>query len=371
MKLIGIAILLSLTSIAMLACPETSANGRLRDLSEMATERAAHTATLLNDGSVLIVGGFRTGGTSLHDAEIFSPRDGRFTATGQLSTPRSGHTATILPDGKVLIAGGFDRKYLDSTEIFDPKTGHFTPGERLTIPRSEHTATRLSDGRILLIGGVGTGWTFLSDAEIYDPRNGKFSPTGKISVPRESHTATLLKDGNVLITGGHKDRRTAMTVYSTTEIFEVRSGTFQPSASLTIRRHKHDAVRLADGRVLIAGGSDESDARLGGAYRSLEIFDPALGSSRKVGDMRSTRYKLNGTAIVLKTGKILIAGGSESAEIFDPVTQNIFAVEGSYGSARLFSTATLLNDGRVLIAGGYDSSTRVGRGAWIYEPEVR
>ncbi|MEQ1604335.1 MAG: kelch repeat-containing protein [Pyrinomonadaceae bacterium] len=366
MKFLASSLFLSiLIAASTLGCPSTSPTGRIRSLSDMVTGRAAHTATLLTDGRVLIVGGFRNGGTSLREAEIFAADTGTFSPTGSLSTPRSGHTATMLPDGKILIAGGFDGTYLDSSEIFDPKTGKFTPGGRLTLPRSEHTATKLADGRILLSGGVGTGWTFLSDAEIYDPRTGRFTPTGRMSVPRESHTATKLAGGNVLITGGHKDRRSAITIYASTEIYDVTRGVFLPGPDLTIKRHKHDAVILADGRVLISGGSDERDGRA--PYNSLEIVDPASGRTRRVGETASARYKLNGAVVRLPSGKILIAGGSDTSEIFDPVTEKVTPVEGSFGSARLFATATLLKDGRVLIAGGYDRSTKVGQGAWIYE----
>ncbi len=356
--------------VAIAFCQATfetrAAGGRIKEIAGMAVGRAAHTSTLLEDGRVLIVGGFRTGGGSLGQVEIFTPRSGVFETIGSLSVARAGHTATVLPDGKVLIAGGFDGKYLDSSEIFDPKTGRFSPGTRLTVPRSEHTATKLSDGRILLAGGVGTGWTFLSEAEIYDPRTGRFSATGKMSTPRESHTATLLPNGKVLITGGHKDRRTAMTIFATTETYDPSTNTFKPAADLTIKRHKHDAILLKDGRVLISGGSDERDSQ--GAYNSLEIFDASSERSIKVAETAKSRYKLNGAVVRLPSGMVLIAGGSDSAELFNPTTLKVSSVDGTFGSKRLFATATLLKDGRVLIAGGYDEMTRVGQGAWIFEP---
>ena len=118
--------------------------------------------------------------------------------------------------------------------------------------------------------------------------------------------------------------------------------------------------------MLISGGSDERDSL--GAYNSLEIFDTASGQSIKAAELGKTRYKLNGAVVRLPSGKVLIAGGSDSAEIFDPATMEVSSVNGSFGSKRLFATATLLNDGRVLIAGGYDEMTRVGQGAWIFEP---
>jgi WD40 repeat protein len=338
----------------------------IRKIDNLTTARAAHAATLLSDGRVLITGGFRTGGGSLSSAEIFAPATDTLKVIADLATPRAGHTASRLPDGRVLIAGGYNGDYLQTTEIFDPATGRFSEGPNMTIARSEHTATTLTDGRILIVGGVGTGWTFLADAEIFDPASGSFTAVSKMSTPRESHTATLLKDGRVLITGGHKDRRSAMTIYSSTEIFSPTSGTFETTGNMTIKRHKHAAVRLQDGSVLIVGGSDERDSR--GAYSSLEIFDPRRGEFKVAGEMRRSRYKLNGAITLLPDGKVLIAGGSDGAEIFDPASGKTIDTTGDFGSYRLFSTATTLGDGRVLIVGGYDQMTQVSSGAWIFEP---
>jgi hypothetical protein len=282
-----------------------------------------------------------------------------------MSTRRSGHTATRLPDGKVLIAGGYNGDYLATTEIYDPSANRFSNAGRMTIPRSGHVATLLNDGRVLLAGGVGTGWTFLSTAEIFDPRTGVFTATGSMSVARESHTATLLPDGRVLVTGGHTGRRAAITIYTSCEIFDPKTGTFASAGNMTVKRHKHEAVALRDGRVLIVGGSDERDGD--GAYTSAEIYDPRLGSfSAVANNMTTARYKLQGTAILLKDGMVLIAGGADRAEVFDPVTNKFLPVAGDMGTKRLFATATLLNNGAVLIAGGYSDGNTVSENAWLY-----
>ncbi|CAN5456272.1 kelch repeat-containing protein [soil metagenome] len=333
-------------------------------VSEMKISRAAHTATLLNDSRVLIVGGFSGEQVSLASVEIFDPRTDEFSSIGNMKFARAGHTATLLPDGKVLIAGGYNGNYLDSAEIFDPKTNDFTLIGKLTMPRSEHIAVLLNNGKVLLAGGVGTGWTFLDSAEIFDPQTDNFSATRKMTTARESHTATLLKDGRVLITGGHQGRRAAMTVYSSTEIFDPSKNEFTKGANLTVKRHKHDAVLLNDGKVLVVGGSDERDSR--GAYTTAEIFNPSEKRFTKTADMNLSRYKLNGTTILLKNGKILIAGGANQAEIFNP-SKNTFALtSGNFDSSRLFSTATLLQNGKVLIVGGYNQKNDVSKQAWIY-----
>lgn len=338
--------------------------GDIQAVKEMGNSRAAHSATLLNDGRVLIVGGMGPNETRLDSAEIFNGSTMTFTPTGKLGTARASHTATPLPDGKVLIAGGYNGSYLQSSEIYDPKTGRFDLGPMLTVPRSDHTATALSDGSVLLAGGVSTGWSFLAEAEVFDPKTGKFTAVGKMASPRESHTATLLQNGKVLITGGHRDRREAITIFSSTELYDPVRSVFEPGPEMTIRRHKHDAVILNDGRVLITGGSDERDAR--GAYISVEIFDPRMNRFRKVGDLNNPRYKLNGAVVVLSGGRVLVAGGSNRAEVFDSIKGISTPINGSFGTKRLFSTATRLKTGDVLITGGYDENLRIGQQAWIY-----
>lgn len=340
--------------------PET---GSVNSVRRMTTERAAHTATLLPNGKVLVAGGF-AGGERLASAEVFDPGTNTFASAGNMNASRAGHTATLLPNGKILIAGGYNGSYLASAELYDPAAHTFMPTGIMVTARSGHVATLLNNGKVLLAGGIGTGWTFLSDAELYDPATNTFIATGGMTTARESHTATLLKDGQVLITGGHKGRRPAITIYSSAEIYNPASGTFSSTGNLTVRRHKHDATLLADGRVLIIGGSDERDGR--GAYRNAEVFNPTTGTSTAVGAMNEARYKLQGTAVLLNNGKVLIAGGANRAEVFDPATNTFSFAAGSLGTMRLFATATLLKNGQVLITGGYDDSQAVSANAWIY-----
>ncbi|HXI13737.1 MAG TPA: kelch repeat-containing protein [Thermoanaerobaculia bacterium] len=344
---------------------KAGSGGVVRAIRDMTTKRAAHTATLLNDGTVLIAGGFAGNSGGLSSAEVFDPKTNSFTSVKSMSAARSGHTATSLPGGRVLIAGGYNGDYLDSAELYDPASGRSTSAGMMITGRSGHVATLLDNGKVLLAGGVGKGWTFLSDAEIYDPATNTFTATGAMSTERESHTATLLKDGTVLITGGHKGRRSAITIYTSAEIYSPARGTFTATSNLTVKRHKHDATLLADGRVLIVGGSDERDGD--GAYRNVEMFNPAGGTFTAVrSSMKASRYKLQGTAILLESGKVLIAGGADRAEVFDPANSSFSFADGDMGTRRLFSTATLLKNGRVLITGGCHDGNSVSANAWMY-----
>ena len=340
-------------------------DGMVSAIADMTARRSVHTATLLRDGKVLIAGGYIGGDGNIASAEIYDPAAKSFAAVGNMSAARSSQTATLLPNGKVLIAGGFNGDYLDTTEIYDPATKRFSPGGRLTTPRSGHVAAVLDDGKILIAGGVGTGWTFLKSAEIYDPAVNTFTAVADMAVPRESHTATLLEDGRVLIAGGHSGRRSQIVIYTNAEIFDPRTKRFSAAGDLTIKRHKHEAIRLGDGRVLILGGSDERDGD--GAYNNAEVYNPADGKFTAVkNSMNTARYKLQGTAVLLRNGKVLIAGGASRAEVFDPATNSFTYAGGDLGTTRLFATATLLQNGTVLITGGYRDGRNVSSGAWMY-----
>jgi hypothetical protein len=305
----------------------------------------------------------REGGDALSEYEVFDATTNRVVASGELDESRSGHSATLLSNGRVLILGGYNGSYLKSAVIFDPRTLRFASVGSMNVGRSGHTATLLPDGTVLITGGVGDGWSFLASAEVYDPRTGKFTPVKSMSVERESHTATLLRDGRVLITGGHRDRRENIVVYASTEIYDPGARQFSAGPMLTQPRHKHDAVALADGRVLVLGGSDPRDRT---RFTSAEVYDPAANRSSAVSRMRIARYKLRDTALRLRDGRILIAGSGRFAELFDPRTNAFTPVAGDIGQDYSFASAVLLDDGRALVLGGYDNSMRNSDGIWRF-----
>lgn len=358
--------------ISLLACSsagsvhnDAAADGAITVAASMSVARSGHTATLLPSGDVLIAGGMNGNDSYFADCEVYSPVTNRFIAAPNMSAKRIGHTATLLANGKVLVAGGYNGDYLTSAEIYDPATRKFTPTGQLTGPRSEHMAVLLNNGKVLLAGGVGKDYSFLASAEIYDPATGRFTPTGNLTTPREGHTATLLKNGKVLITGGHKDRREAMTVYASAEVYDTARGVFTATGNLTIPRHKHAAALLPDGNVLIVGGSDKRDYQ--GKYDSAELYDPVTGAFKAIGHMQQARYKIVNAIASLKDGRVLIAGGAERVEIYDPATRTFRAVDGQFDTARFFASATLLEDGRVLITGGYNNRGIASEKVWTYQ----
>src|SRR5205085_2654756 len=116
------------------------------------------------------------------------------------------HTATLLNNGMVLIAGGTDGigGALSAAELYNPATGTFTPTGSMTTTRYSHSATLLNNGMVLIVGGCcSSSGGVLATAELYDPATGTFNATGALIIAREVHTAILLNNGMVLIAGGH------------------------------------------------------------------------------------------------------------------------------------------------------------------------
>jgi WD40 repeat protein len=341
--------------------------GALIPAPAMSHKRSAHSATALPDGRVLVAGGFLDK-NSKYGAEIYDPSAARFLSLSPMLTTRHSHTATLLPNGKVLIAGGYGEgtTTLSTAELFDPKTGSFTPAGSLIAARAGHVAALLDDGKVLIAGGLGPEWHFLASAELYDPVTNKFSLTGGMTVARESHVAVRLLDGRVLIVGGHCDRREDIKLYASAETYNPSTGVFTRVGDMSTRRHKHDAVLLLDGRVLITGGSDERDNR--GVYDSSEFFDPKTGAFAPGPRMKLGRYKHAGGSVLLPDGSVLISGGAKQAEIYDP-RSNAFALVG--GDARIagqFAAAAPVKGGGALITGGYGNPDVDGSAAWLYRP---
>jgi hypothetical protein len=338
----------------------------------LSVRRFSQSATLLPNGKVLIAGGMERNGKYDASAELYDPRTGTFTATGNMSSAREGHAAVLLRNGKVLIAGGSPGTgtYLATAELYDPATGTFHSIGNMAGPRAHAAAILLNDGKVLLIGGDSAHEDErLSSAELYDPATGRFTATGSMQVPRNMHTAVLLKNGRVLVIGGSSSGGYPNShIEASAELYDPATGRFSMTGNMNVPRHKLAAALLPDGKVLVVGGSDNRDWR--GQYASAELYDPATGRFSNDGEMSFRRFKLIQTAVRLPDGRVLIAGGAERPEIYDPVTKSFRPVTGTVGEGRYFSTATLLNDGRVLIAGGYGDDPMAGAvpNAWLYQP---
>jgi hypothetical protein len=338
------------------------------------TPRMYHTATLLQSGKVLVVGGIGNDGSVLDSAELYDPVAGKWSYTGHLNQSRSGHTATLLSDGRVLVAGG--RNAIDAAgtaEVYDPVSGSWRLTGSMSASRSGHTATLLKNGKVLVAGGYDSG--FLDSAELYDPVTGTWSATGDPVHPRWGPTATLLQDGRVLVVGGTDDGDLVSTL-DTSEVYDPAAGAWSATADLRMAVISHTATLLQNGEVLVTGGY--LPRFLPGLHGALvaapialngtQIYDPAAGTWVSAAGLTTARA--SHTATLLPNGRVLVAGGETwqgaypnlqfgtlvSGELYDPISGTWTATQ-DLNAARSGHSATLLADGRVLVAGGQSGGT--------------
>ena len=280
------------------------ATGKWAQTGSLIYKRSKHTATSLQDGKVLVAGGQEYDWlfpSTRASAELYDPVTGKWTQTGSLKYDRYGHTATLLQDGRVLVAGGADQISSNaSAEIYDPKTGKWTQTGSLNYARYFHTATLLQDGKVLVAGGMSSKVDRAS-AELYDPATGKWTQTGSLKYERDSHTATLLQDGRVLVAGGDDG---SMTGHTAVELYDPATGKWTQTGSLNYKRYSHTATLLQDGRVLVAGGKE--DVYLTG-LATVEIYDPAADKWTETDSLTYKRFLH--TATLMDNGAVLITGG--------------------------------------------------------------
>lgn len=328
--------------------------------ANLITGREQHTATLLPDGRVLVVGGTDGRGTPLASAEIYNPRANQWVRAGSMATTRIDHTATLLPNGKVLVVGGMigpiPSSTLASAELYDPGTNTWSSATPMTGSRARHTTTLLRDGRVLVVGGV----SFIvhdnnlfpnqpDSAELYDPEANRWSVTSATRFYRTGHSATLLADGRVLIAGGVDNNDPAP--FTTAEAYDLTQDRWHEAGFMRVPRSGHAATLLANGDVLVVGGLGLEPTGLDLALTDVEVFHPQLDTWTALA--RTTEVHVGQTLTLLKNGKVLVLGstGQSRPEIFDP-DRNHWSAAGPL-MVRYNHTATRLADGRVLVAGGY------------------
>jgi len=175
--------------------------------------------------------------------------------------------------------------------------------------RFGHATVALADGRVLILGGqswtIGQPSVTLATAEVYDTTTGRFSLNGPLLYARDRPTATRLADGAVLIAGGTDKGQPPLDA----EIYEPTAGTFRRAGSLSEGRMAHDACLLLDGRVLVAGGW--SDARKA-TTPSVEVYDPKADVWEQLADLPFSAHDL--LLVLLRDGRRLLALGGKSTQ---------------------------------------------------------
>jgi galactose oxidase-like protein/Kelch motif protein len=327
------------------------------------TNRTSHAAVTLPAGTVLITGGY-VGRQPVGDAWVFTPSTNKFTLlAATMLIPRANHAMTLMLNGKVLVTGGFSgTSPHDQVDIFDPVPQTFSVGPKMLFHRSNHNQLLLPDGRVLVVGGTTLESGFLATNEVYDPNATAWSIDSQMTENRTGCTATLLQNGQVLVAGGLTGNKTLQTA----EILDPFTHAFTSLGNMQIPRNQHTDTLLANGRVLLAAGSTDADF-----LRSAEIFNPANNSFTLTGSLSHAR-KSHTATLLQDNNRVVVTGGKSatgdlaSAEIYD-VSTGQFRSTGSMIGQRSLHSATLLGNGTVLVAGGRKGATPL-RTAEIFNP---
>lgn len=308
---------------------------------QMAVERTLHRSVRLDNGKVLIIGGADSLGVVTDACELYDPATNTLSATAAMTTPRAGHAATLLDNGKVLVTGGLadyvdpSNNFLavmntaqDTAELYDPATASWTavPGTMVN-KRSGHSHVTLANDNVLIIGGIEGAVlstllqspvpVYTGSCTIYDPAANSMSTTGSLTSPRGFLGASMLANGDVLVTGGSISNTFVGTVNATGSCELFNGSTWSNVLALPAGVTNHVQVRAENGDALIFGG-------LTGGFPALAPVDTAgrhNGTTYTPGSLIGTNPgfpaatpQVTGAAAAarLADGTLLLVGGSDA-----------------------------------------------------------
>lgn len=328
----------------------------------MSTPRNRHTATLLQNGKVLVVGGF-SGSTHLASAELFDPSTNSWSGAGALAAGRKGHSATLLNDGRVLVAGGDDGNTLRSSQVYDPGTNTWSSPVLMQNPHWYHAAVKLPNGRVLVVGGqINNSRTNLCDA--YDPMTNGWSLANPLSVDRSDGVVALQPDGGVIAASG-----SSASALLSSEVYSPTSNGWSAGPSMSVvHRYVRDGYVAIGSELFVFGGQDFNNL-----IATSEKLGPTTNGWVTISSLSTLRRYH--TASALPDRRVVIVGGgnlsdqpTSAVEVFDTVGGAMQPGRQSMAEARYWHTATVLSDGQVLVVGGVGAGGATLGTVELYSP---
>ena len=293
--------------------------------------------------------------------------------TDALALARFEHIAVLLSNGDVMVAGGQTGDPLSvevttaTTEIYSG--GVWAASGPMAGDRAIAAAATLANGNVLVTGGLSQAadgaQTILGTSEIYDVASGMWSATGSLTDARSGHTATAVGDGTVIVAGGYNN---SGAHYDSAELYS--AGNFTPAGTINTARFDHIGVTLPGNRVLLGAGTNAFT----GALASIELYTAGIGwsAASALTSMSQPRLLVSGAA--LQNGDVVFIGGYNdtdfalaSSETYRPSTNTWTTGSGTLLHARYHAVAATLSNGQVLVVGGEDGNGNY-RDAELYDP---
>lgn len=353
----------------LLASGAAAQQGRVTPAGQLAAARLHHTATLLADGRVLVVGGRGGDGlTTLASCEVFDPKRGRWRRCAPMRTARSHHAATRLPDGRVLVMGGTTHDAregqnrfvaLGSVEVYEPAKDAWRPVASMAEARNGHTATLLEDGTVLVVGGAREQRVHLASVERYLPAEDAWRAEAPLTVGRWLHAAVRTSEGHVAVVGDHSNAGQAGqgpgVSIADVERFDPKAGAWAALPPMSEPRQRTAVVAGADGALVVVGGQTATSST-----NYAETWRPGLAEWEPFQNHLS--MSLSGhSGARLPSGDLVVIGGEPPNAVDTPRAQRWLSstkqwcLAGELQASRKHHSATLLDDGRVLVVGGTSS----------------
>lgn len=341
-----------------------------------------HTATVLNNGQVLIAGGLSAPGVSLSDAEIYDPTTGTFRQVmNRMTVRRNFHTAERMRDGRVILVGGDDgTRAVENSEIFTPGSDPALTGTFASVSGSPGLSdigtSQLLNGDIMVTGGhregLTGGYCSCTATRISPQSDGTLSyswsgyrytwtagTAAPVAVCVGGQAQTTMESGFVLMAGGWCGGWSMHSgFWENASIYDPTTMVWAEVSPMAVQRYGFTLTSLRGGNVLAVGGLGDSSA-----LRSTEVFHAPRGPFSAGPDMavqrefhRSIRLDPTHSAYVMICGGEDASGGrTPVTEIYGEVENRMYRVS-DMAQARSQHTATRLSDGRVLIVGGRSAS---------------
>ncbi|MEZ4800948.1 MAG: kelch repeat-containing protein [Flavobacteriales bacterium] len=238
---------------------------------------ADHTSEELNDGRVIVIGGWN-GSTNLTVIEVFDQESQQFDYIADMETGRSFHRSIKLNDGRILITGGYDGNInLTSCEIFDPSTEEMIQASDMNFARSSHTITKLPDGKILVTGGYNPDNGFQqTSCEIYDPELDTWTNAAPLNSGRDNHAAAIY--GNDLIVSGGRMYNGDLNIFegqSTIEKYDIENDIWTLITIPMAAPYSYHQLYATSGwgpAFITPGGVDHSGIGVDLTYSEMEEY---------------------------------------------------------------------------------------------------